>query len=307
LAHGTSSSKTSTPGDLQGESATSTDVSTEITAPIAPVPTTSSSTSSTVLPQVAVGVTSSSSKIQLPPGETTTSPEGTELASTVVVVAYEATSTDQVLQATKATSTPTLNALGIPESSTAEVAVLAATQEETSPVNTATVGANTVSGAAATVAPLPPVSTSNVIIQIVVAIGHRKRGSSNTYLVPGSADGSQICDPTQSFTLSNGELTTSDGQYLSTSNGVTWMTFQTSTTILSISTDFTLDANGYVVWQNNAFVGDRALFCEQANGQIDVLFQGQTDVSDPSYPLYGSTCTPVNLQVMDSKCTCCFP
>lgn len=86
------------------------------------------------------------------------------------------------------------------------------------------------------------------------------------------------------------------------------MAFQASLPIQSISMQFTLDSNGYLVWQNTAFVNNAALFCEDQNGQVDVLFQGQTDLADPSYPLYGTTCTPVNLQIVDGKCTLvCLP
>lgn len=185
---------------------------------------------------------------------------------------------------------------------------LVATQQGTSVVNSGTVGANTDIRAntpavqTATYVYLPPVATADVILQIA-ALTHQKRQSGNTYLTPNGPGSQTVCDASVTFTLVGNELVTSDGRYLSTTNGVSWMTFTPSYPKLPISTQFTIDSNGYLVWQNVAFVNNVALFCEEAGGQIDVLFQGQTDIADPTYPLYGSTCTPVALQVMSGKFT----
>src|SRR6185312_15226554 len=97
------------------------------------------------------------------------------------------------------------------------------------------------------------------------------------------------CDPSLTFTINNGEMSTSDGRYLSTVDGATWMAFQAFSPALAINTEFTVDSNGNLAWINSAFVGDQAIFCQDPSGQIDVLFQGPTD-SVQGYPAYGTTC-----------------
>ncbi|KUJ10336.1 uncharacterized protein LY89DRAFT_675187 [Mollisia scopiformis] len=125
--------------------------------------------------------------------------------------------------------------------------------------------------------------------------------NTNTYLTPTSPISNTTCSySTASFTITNGQLSTSDGRFLSTTDGVTWMAFQASSPAEAISTQFTIDGNGYLVWSNSAFVGDTALFCEdEETEQINVLFRGETDASDESYPDYGMGCAPVDLMIVD--------
>ncbi|KAE8442313.1 hypothetical protein EG329_003446 [Mollisiaceae sp. DMI_Dod_QoI] len=241
--------------------------------------------------------TPSTTELQIAPGETISSGTDDQI---IPQATTPSTNSDDVIlppstalqQATLGTTQPhDVNTVAEIESST-NLPVLLATPtpiNQISPMLSAT-AQNT-----------RPQSTSAVVLQIQ-AIGQQKfkRQSSFDFLTPNSADGQVACDST-TFTLSDGQLFTSDGRYLSTDDGVTWMPFQASSPALPISLQFGIDQNGYLEWNNVAFSGGTALFCQQPSGEVVVLFQGTTDGEDDSYPAFGTTCVPVELEIVSSS------
>jgi hypothetical protein len=80
------------------------------------------------------------------------------------------------------------------------------------------------------------------------------------------------CSLATAFNITAGQLS-SGGELVSTNPGVPYQPFLTNATVGAISTTFSR-LNGGLTWQNEAFVNSAADFCQDANGQVWVTFDG---------------------------------
>ena len=98
---------------------------------------------------------------------------------------------------------------------------------------------------------------------------------------------STSCGTAGLYTIQGG-LLESDGLFYSTSPGVPYQIFESSSTVGAISTSFSY--SGSLTWENSAFARNPAVFCI-SNGDIYVIFQ---DVTIPN-------CQEVELSVIASN------
>lgn len=125
----------------------------------------------------------------------------------------------------------------------------------------------------------------------------RKRADDGTfYLGSSSPVVMSTCSLAESFTIANGQLS-SGGDLLSADFDTAWESFSLSSITGDITTTFGILDNK-LYWNYATFEGGHALFCEMPNGQINTLFRGLVDVSDPTYPL---NCTEVDLILFQGK------
>lgn len=118
----------------------------------------------------------------------------------------------------------------------------------------------------------------------------RKRQSQpDAYL---TADGNTTADVTLAtqYSLTNGQLSSIDGRYISTTSGTPYEPFAVSSTLGSISTTFAV-VNTELSWKSSAFDNGDAQFYSQPagvvhNAQIIAKFSGAVDPSWALISLY---------------------
>lgn len=136
------------------------------------------------------------------------------------------------------------------------------------------------------------------MVEVDVVPKLRKRADNDTqYVGPGSSFGLDNCNGGYPYTYNNDGQLRAGGEFVSTNSSTTWMYLVPDAVTQPITTTFDVDNDGVLSWNNTLFEGGEALFCQQSDGQVAVLFRGATDL-DVSYPAYGVTCAPIKLKAV---------
>lgn len=115
-------------------------------------------------------------------------------------------------------------------------------------------------------------ATATPFVLITVPVGAAKKRQSGSSFVGNGGTTVGSCSSAAVFTIEFGQLK-SGGNFLSTDLSLSEQVFTVSPTVGSISTTFSIDAEGFLAWSNGNFTGEFALF-SQANGVNSISFDG---------------------------------
>lgn len=121
----------------------------------------------------------------------------------------------------------------------------------------------------------------------------QERQSGGSFIGNAGVDAPTDCNQGTQFVLSNGQLS-SGGGLISTDFGALFTPLAVSASSGNITTTWTV-MNGHLTWDNAAFVGGTAGFCQDTSGRVFATFGA------PANSILGVACAPVNLVTYPGK------
>lgn len=120
-----------------------------------------------------------------------------------------------------------------------------------------------------------PTQVDDTFVLVAMRHSNNQKRQSGSYFVSSDGTITNDCTTAPIYTARNGVLTASVNGVVytySTSAGVGYAPFVSSTVPGSITTSFTIGANAVLQWQNPAFYNGQASFCALQNGTVYAVF-----------------------------------